>query len=112
MISACEAGRVPCGFPQLDWITFRIVDPAEAAYLGVPLGTGLHSDTGSPQLRHHPVEIIDAEIDHPLLLAASKVCRIVSERREDCAARLLAPHRLRDVIYAQMLFVPSGERLR
>src|SRR5690606_24848656 len=99
-------------FPQFDWIAFRIMDPAEPADLRIPLRAGFDCNACRSEIRHDHVEILDPEVDQPLLFWSSEIVGAFGKRREHCWPRLLAPHGTGDIVYAEMPLVPRRERLR
>lgn len=68
--------------PELDRITFGIVNAGKSTDFRIPIGPSFHRDPARPQFRHEPIEIIDAEVDHPLLFCSSKIVGILGERPE------------------------------
>ena len=66
------------------------------------------------KLRHHGVEIIHPEIDHPFLLGTSEVIAVIRERSESGGACFLSPGLLavirRHQIDAEMVLVPLAQR--
>jgi hypothetical protein len=85
------------------------MDAREAADLRIPFGAGLDRDARCFQLIHHRLEIIHAEIDHPLLLRPPKIFRCGDKRPKDGGACLLMPDRFMHVADAEMFLIPSGE---
>ena len=68
------------------------MDPAETANLGIPFGAGLDGNARRLQLGHDRVEVVDAEIDEPLLFGRAEVFGVQRERRNDRWPLLLPPH--------------------
>ena len=70
-------------------------------------------DTRVAQLREHGIEVADAKVDHPRLLASTEVVGVGVERAPDGWPRVLLPDRIGvgPARHAQMLGVPGIERL-
>lgn len=98
--------------PELDRITFGIVNAGKSTDFRIPIGPSFHRDPARPQFRHEPIEIIDAEVDHPLLFCSSKIVGILGERPENCCPCLLLPYLHAQVVGAKILLVPLGEPSR
>lgn len=98
--------------PELDRITFGIVNAGKSTDFRIPIGPSFHRDPARPQFRHEPIEIIDAEVDHPLLFCSSKIVGILGERPENCCPCLLLPYGLVQVVDSKILLVPLGEPSR
>src|SRR5262249_122311 len=58
--------HVSGGLAEFDRVAFGVVEPGEATNIGIGLRVG-HGDALGAELGNHRVEILDAEVDHPLL---------------------------------------------
>ena len=93
--------------PQFDRVALGVDDAGETAGLRrIPFGTGFDGDTGRCELRHEGIEIIDAEIDHPLLVGR-EIIGGGRERGEDGDPCLLTP----EIGDAEMVGIPLGQSL-
>jgi hypothetical protein len=58
------------------------------------------------ELRHHAIEIIDPEIDHPLLALLAEIIVVPGKGRKNGRTRLLTPDRRLRTADAEMGLVP------
>src|SRR5262245_39679852 len=98
--------------PQLEPVAFRVdrVTEPPVALLGDLV---LDRRTGRPQLREHRVQAGHPEVQHRLLVHATEVIGVGTERGERGHARLLLPRATgRDAGDAEVRLVPGGEGIR
>src|ERR1700753_3894708 len=81
------------GLPQLDRISFRVMQASETA-VGGRLRVHLDSDTRGLQLCAHPVKIADSKIHHPDFFRISEIAALLREGTESGGSCLLLPRRL------------------
>src|SRR5688572_2034273 len=106
--------RKSFGFPQLNRVPFRIVQPREAS-IRILLLIDRDRYPSRAELPDHPIQVAHAEIDHPLLRGVAEIVAVSRERGENGRAGLLRPWLLavirRNEIDAKVVLVPLRHRL-
>jgi hypothetical protein len=78
----------PCWLPQLNGITFGVVQAGKPTVRMV-LRVHVDGNTGRPQPRRHSVKVTNAEVDHPDLLGIAKIVRGLGEGADPARPCLL-----------------------
>src|ERR1700733_12400798 len=88
------------------------MDAREAACLGaVPGRVCLYGYTGLLQPGQKPVQVLDAEVDHPLL-TVRPIIGSAGEGREHRWASRLSPGLIAHHGHSKMVFIPLKQRVR
>ena len=100
------------GLPQFDRIALRIMDAREAPdSRHIPFRVGGHRDPRRAERRAQAVEIVHAQVEHPLAIRG-EIIRVGRKRREDAGPRLRLPRAVGRRAHAEMLDIPGAHRLR
>jgi len=102
-------------FPQLNWISFRIMQAGKSP-VWILLRIDGDFNPGGPKLLHHGGEVSHAKIDHPMLALISEILAVLRKRGKDSRSRLLRPGFLAVIDWrksnAQMFLIPLSRGCR